>query len=230
MARIPRCCPAGTIQHVLSRGNDRKKIFLKREDYWAFLRLMAEAQLRIPLLILAYCLMPNHFHIVVLAHSDVAVSEYMHWLLTTHVRRYHHHYGTTGTGHIYQSRFRNFFVQPGVHLINVLRYVEANAVRASLVRRAEDWTWSSLKSTCPDARPTLSVPPTERPADWLDYVNGAISLEELYSVRRSVIHGAPYGDAEWVTGITQEYGLESTIRRPGPRKVEMGTVPVLSVL
>ena len=215
------------VQHVLSRGNDRKRIFQKREDYWAFLRLMAEAQVRFGLSVLAYCLMPNHFHLVVLPHSDVAISEYIHWLLTTHVRRYHRHYGTTGNGHLYQDRFKNFLVQPGAHLLRVLRYVEANAVRASLVLRAEDWTWSSLKSNRQDFRPVLSASPTERPEGWIDYVNEAIELEDLFALRRAVARDAPYGDTEWVDQTAREYGLQSTVRTPGRPKAEMGTGPVL---
>jgi putative transposase len=212
------------VQHVLSRGNDRKKIFLKREDYWAFLRLLFEAQKRIGLAILAYCLMPNHFHLVVRPESDVAISEYMHWLLGTHVRRYHWLYGTTGTGHIYQDRFKNFLVQPGAHLLRVLRYVEANAARASLVSRAEDWTWTSLNPTGGDARPILSPPPIERPPDWLEYVNDAISLEDLFAVRQSVIRDAPYGDAEWVAEIARKHRLESTLRNAGRPKTKTGIV------
>ena len=215
------------VQHVLSRGNDRKRIFQKREDYWAFLRLMAEAQPRFGLCVLAYCLMPNHFHLVVLPHSDVAISEYMHWLLTTHVRRYHRHYGTTGNGHLYQDRFKNLFVQPGAHLLRVLRYVEANAVRASLVLRAEDWTWSSLKSNRQSSRPVLSASPTERPEGWIDYVNEAIGLEDLFALRRAVARDAPYGDTEWVDQTARKHGLQSTLRAPGRPKAEIGTVPIL---
>jgi putative transposase len=214
------------VQHVLSRGNDRKKIFLKREDYWAFLRLMFEAQIQLGMSILAYCLMPNHFHLIVRPESDVAISEYMHWLLTTHVRRYHGHYGTTGTGHVYQGRYKNFLVQPGAHLLRVLRYVEANAVRASLVLRAEDWTWSSLQSTGGDSRPILSPSPIARPPDWLDYVNEAVSLDELFEMRRSVIRDAPYGDAEWTAAVAREHHLESTLRRPGRPKSNAATIAV----
>src|SRR5688572_296778 len=215
MPRRRRCCPPGAVQHVLSRGNDRKRIFHKRADYWAFLRLMAEAQTCVPLPVLAYCVMPNHFHLVVQPDAAGALSAYMHWLLSTHVRRYHQHYGSTGTGHLFQGRYKNFLVQPGQHLLNVLRYVEANALRANLVRRAEDWTWSSLATTHPDFRPTLSPWPTERPAEWRGYVNGELALEDLLSVRRSVVRGAPYGDDQWTSQMAVAHGLESTRRRTG---------------
>lgn len=225
MPRIRRRCPSGMVQHVLSRGNDRKRIFRKREDYWAFLRLLAEAQARVALPVLAYCLMPNHFHLVVQPESAAALSAYMQWLLSTHVRRYHQHYGSTGTGHLYQGRFKSFLVQPGQHLLHVLRYVEGNALRAHLVLRAEDWTWSSLKTTRSDCRPMLSASPTERPAGWCDYVNRDIALEELLAVRHSVVRGAPFGDAEWTNQVASAYGLRSTLRPLGRPKAQKGDSP-----
>ena len=213
------------VQHVLSRGNDRKRIFRKREDYWAFLRLMAEAQTHVKLPLIAYCLMPNHVHFVVQPDSAAALSAYMQWLLGTHVRRYHQHYGSTGTGHLYQGRFKNFLVQPGQHLLNVLRYVEANALRANLVHRAEDWTWSSLKTNPSEWRPALSVSPTGRPSGWCDWVNGDIGLEELLTVRQSVVRGAPYGDVEWTHQMAKTYGLASTLRPLGRPKTQKGDSP-----
>lgn len=225
MPRIPRCCPAGMVQHVLTRGNDRKRIFRKRGDYWAFLRLMAEAQTHVECPLIAYCMMPNHVHFVMRPGSDDAVSAYMHWLLTTHVRRYHQHYGSTGTGHLYQGRYKNFLVQPGRHLVNVLGYVEGNAFRSNLVHRAEDWTWSSLRDNRGDWRPTLSASPTERPSGWCDYVNGDLSLGELLSLRRSVVRGAPYGDDEWVNEMAIAHRLTSTLRPLGRPKLQKGDSP-----
>ena len=108
MPRTRRVCPSGIAQHVLNRGNGRRTIFHKSADYQAFLRLMREAQQRTPLRLLAYCLMPNHFHLVVLPESAVELSAYMRWLLNAHVRRYHEHYNSRGTGHIYQDRTRTF--------------------------------------------------------------------------------------------------------------------------
>ena len=91
--------------------------------------------------LLAWCLMPNHFHLVLWPHGDGDLSRWMQWLLTSHVRRYHRHYH--GSGHVWQGRFKAFPIEEDEHLWTVLRYVERNALRANLVRRAEDWPWSS---------------------------------------------------------------------------------------
>jgi putative transposase len=227
MPRIRRIAPEGVAQHVVNRGNDRKGVFKKKGDYLAFLRFMREAQDRIPVRILAYCLMPNHFHLVVWPTSVTELSAYMCRLMNLQIRNYHQHYGTCGHGHIWQGRFKNFPIQHDHHLLNVLRYVEANALRASLVRRAEDWSWSSLvRFSGPDVttteaptgvndRPTLAGWPIARPSDWCDYVNTIPAKEELEQMRWSARRGTPYGENGWVEKTAKESGLESTVRPVG---------------
>lgn len=227
MPRIRRIAPDGVAHHVLNRGNDRKRVFRKQGDYKAFLRFMHEAQDRIPIRILAYCLMPNHFHLVVWPESVTELSAYMCLLMNMHIRNYHHHYGTCGHGHIWQGRFKNFPIQHDSHLLNVLRYVEANALRANLVRRAEHWTWSSLTpaagraprdgdaAVLVDGRPGLSGWPVARPGDWCDYVNSTPPRDEIARVRMSARRGAPFGEETWVNKIAKESGLEYTLRPVG---------------
>src|SRR5205823_2191462 len=113
----------------------------KHGDFAAFVKLLREAGERTPVRLLAYCLMPNHFHLVLWPRADGDLSDYMRWLLTAHVRRYHQHYHSSG--HVYQGRFRSFPIQEDDHLLTVLRYAERNPVRAGLVERAQDWRWSS---------------------------------------------------------------------------------------
>jgi putative transposase len=217
MPRIRRSAPDGAVQHVLNRGNNRATVFHKRGDYEAFLRMMREAQEVEPIRILNYTLMPNHFHLTVWPETIATLSAYMRCLMNSHVRAYHQHYGTCGHGHIWQGRFKNFPIQTEGHLIRVLRYVDANALRAGLVRRAEDWSWGSLGSA--RSGPELCEWPVPRPEDWVDFVNAIPPASELRKLRRSVRRGTPYGDEEWVRRIAKENGLEFTIRPPGrPRK------------
>ena len=218
MPRIRRSAPPGLAHHVINRGNDRKMVFHRVGDYLAFLRFMAEAQISVPMRILAFCLMPNHFHLIVWPETVEALSAYMRVLMNLHVRNYHQHYGTVGHGHIWQGRFKNFPIQQDLHLLRVLRYVEANALRASLVRRAEDWSWSSLAEPRENDWPQLTASPIHRPDEWLDYVNDAVGGSELKRLRLSAGRGAPYGEPEWTARIAKTYGLEFTLRpagRPG---------------
>ncbi|HEY7120184.1 MAG TPA: transposase [Tepidisphaeraceae bacterium] len=152
MPRRARAALGGLVYHVLNRGNERRTIFHKRGDARAFIQLMAEAKQQVPVRLLAFCLMGNHWHLVLWpAHGcDSDLSDFMAWLTNAHVRRYRKHYNNDGAGHVYQGRFKSFPVQGGgpgeanVHLLRTIRYVEANARRAGLVERAIDWPWSSL--------------------------------------------------------------------------------------
>ena len=131
MPRTARASAGGYCYHVLNRGNARQEVFHKNADYEAFRRLMIEASARLPMRVVGYCLMPNHFHLVLWPHEDGDLSRFMQWLLTSHVRRYHRHYG--GSGHVWQGRFKSPVIEADEHLLTVMRYVEANPLRASMV-------------------------------------------------------------------------------------------------
>ena len=94
--------------------------------------------------LLAYCVMPNHWHLVVWPHQDGALSRFMNWLTLTHTQRWHQHRHSVGEGHVYQGQFKSFPVETNEYFLVVCRYVERNAVRAGLVERAEQWRWSSV--------------------------------------------------------------------------------------
>jgi putative transposase len=197
-------------------------VFHKEEDYAAFLRLLREAAERVPMRLLGYCLMPNHFHLVLWPHEDGDLSRYMQWLLTSHVRRYHRHYHSSG--HVWQGRFKAFPIQQDDHLLVVLRYAERNPLRAKglRVRKAEHWRWSSAGTASKDAeRPELDPGPVARGRDWLEWVNRPLTAEELAGVRESVERGRPFGKERWQKRMATELGLEFTLRPRGrPRKRE----------
>ena len=119
--------------HVLNRANARMTIFHKPDDYAAFERVLAEAVERTKTRLLAYCLMPNHWHLVVWPEKDGELSRFTGWLTLTHTQRWHAHRHTTGSGHLYQGRFKSFPLQDDAHFFTVCRYVERNALRANLV-------------------------------------------------------------------------------------------------
>ena len=221
MPRQPRYQPAGMVFHVINRGVGRQAIFHKDQDYTAFQKVMAEAQQRVPIRLLSYCLMPNHWHLVLWPRTDDQVSEFTKWLTHTHTQRYHAHYHTSGTGHLYQGRYKSFPVQGNHHLLLVLRYVERNALRAGLVPRAQDWLWSSLWQRQNRQRaPALSNWPLPPLADWLEFVNEPQTSAELQAIRASVNRGSPFGDEKWQEQAATTLGLQATQRPRGrPRKV-----------
>ena len=210
MPRTARASVGEMCYHVINRGNARQEVFRKDEDYKAFIKLFNDACGRIAMRMLGYCVMPNHFHLVLWPHSDGDLGKWMQWLLTAHVRRYHHHYKSSG--HVWQGRFKAFPIERDDHLLTVLRYVERNPLRAGLVERAQDWPWSSLsRSLCPL--------PVSRPLNWIDWVNQPQTEAELEQLRRSVNRGTPYGSADWVQRIASALGLEASLRPQGrPKK------------
>src|SRR5690242_215643 len=144
MPRMPRATPGGVVYHVLNRANARISMFRNRGEYAAFERALREAHARVPVRLLAYCLMPDHWHLVIWPRKDRELSEFMRWLTVTHTRRWHADRDASGAGHLYRGRYRSFPVEPGGPLADVCRYVESNAKRDRKVKRAEAWPWSSL--------------------------------------------------------------------------------------
>ena len=135
MPRTARASVGDYCYHVINRGNGRAEVFHADGDYQAFSGLLRQACERMPMRLLAYCLMPNHFHLALWPHHDGDLSRWMHWLLTAHVRRYHRWYDSSG--HVWQGRFKAFPIEQDEHLLTVLRYIERNPIRAGLVSRAE---------------------------------------------------------------------------------------------
>lgn len=226
MPRRPRVATGDIIYHVLNRRAGRLPLFETDGDYRAFERILAEAVARGGIRLLAYCLMPNHWHLLLWPRDDGELSESLRWLTVTHAQRWHAAHGTVGTGPLYQGRFKSFPVQSDEHFLTVARYVERNALRAKLVRRAEAWRYSSLHRRHHGdarARAWLSDWPLARPRNWVAYVNEAVTQPELEALRCSVQRGRPFGGERWQLRTAERLGLTSTIRPRGrPRKDTVG--------
>jgi putative transposase len=210
----------------LNRGNRREAVFHKPGDYDAFVEAIIDARARLPVDLLGYCLMPNHFHLLLRPHHDGDLGRWMQWLLTTHAQRYHRHYGITG--HVRQERFKAFLVQDDDHLVTVLRYVERNALRAELVSRAEDWKWSSLPGWRRDDPMLCKGKGPVRDERWLERVNEPLSWGDLQRLRHSVSLVRPYGQDVWTRETAIRLGLESCLRpqrRPRKENVQKRYVP-----
>jgi putative transposase len=146
---------------------------------------MTDAVDRTTVRLLAFCLMPNHFHLVLWPVSGQEVSAYMQLLMNAHIRDVQRRHGTAGSGHIYQGRFKNSAILTQRHFLNVCRYVEANPLCAGLVTRAEHWEWSSLVRSGPvDDLNILSQWPVPRPQQWTDIVNRPLGTREIRSIEQ----------------------------------------------
>ena len=228
MPRGPRADEAGRLYHALNRGNLRAGIFKKEADFAAFERILHEGLEIHEIELYAYQLMHNHYHLVLRPLVDGEMSRFMAWIGGTHTKRYHAYYQTGGMGHVYQQRYKSFPVQDDEHFFVVCRYVERNALRANLVKRAEDWRWGSLWRWLqkPEPEPRLlSSWPLPRLPGWTARVNESLTKQELDAVRLSAQRGKPMGDEAWVESIARRLSLESTMRPRGRPQVRFPKHP-----
>jgi putative transposase len=181
---------------------------------------------RKPFLLYGYCLLNNHFHLLI-RPIETSISRIMQSLLVSHTQRYHQH--QRSGGHVWQGRFKSPVIQTDEHLLTVLRYIEANPLRARIVDRAEDYPWSSYRnhglgevSDLVDALISfdeLSLYPAVRQRKWSEMVHRPLEEQALAAIRRSTATGLPYGDPAWVERLGKKLNLDLTIRPRGrPRK------------
>lgn len=218
MGKVPRIDVAGCSYHVYNRGNARARLFHSGRDYSAFIRILAAAKEEVGVHLYAYCLMPNHWHLVLEPRVDGDMGRFMHYLTLTHTQRKHAFLGTVGQGHIYQGPYRSNMVENSEHFFVLARYVERNALRAGLVQRVEDWRWSSFwlrQNMKAQAAKLLSDWPVDLPKDYMSFLTEAHTAAELESIRTSLKRGRPYGGGVWQDEMASVHGLESTFRSRG---------------
>jgi len=227
MGRSKRIVLGGLIYHVINRSNAGMQIFDSKGDYEAFERIMWQASERFGMRILSYCIMPNHWHLILWPGQDGDLSRFMGWLTLTHTQRWHAHRQSVGSGHVYQGRFKSFVVQSNEYFLTVCRYVESNALNAELVKRAEEWQWSSLYRRVSETKglqEPLADWPVQKPENWVLLVNrdetGGHGKRMLSSLHDSMKRGRPFGDQKWVDMMIDKFGLESTMRPRGRPRIK----------
>jgi putative transposase len=215
MARLARIVIPGLPHHVTQRGNRREAIFFEDGDHEIYLDLLAEQTLKACVAVWAYCLMPNHVHLILKpARADDlgrAVGE-------AH-RRYTNFINARGrwTGHLFQSRFASV-VLDDTHLIRAVRYVSLNPVRAGLVSRPEEWKWSSVRAHLSGVDDMLvTVRPVLERVPHLKDLLKAGTEEDFSELRRAETTGRPLGAPEFVTGLENLLGRKIARRAPGRR-------------
>ena len=222
MGRAPRSAIGNIIYHVINRANGRATIFSKDDDYKVFDKILVEAKEKHPLRILCYCIMPNHWHLVLQPYNDNDLSFFMKWLTLTHTHRWNAHHHTVGYGHLYQGRFKSFPVQKDEYFIQLCKYVERNPLRAKLVKKAQDWKWSSLwirERGTKKQKEILSPWPIRPAINYLKLLNSKDKNDELERIRESLIRGKPFGSSSWTGKMVEKLSLQMTLKPRGrPRK------------
>ena len=202
MARRNRFCPAHVTYHVVNRGNDRRVIFQDDAEYSSFLKLLAEGQRKAPVHLFGYCGMPTHFHLLVRPQTDTALSAYMQWVTGRYACDLRRITKTVGHGHVFQRRFWSVPVGGRLAFLSVLRYIEANPVRARLVTQAESWQWSSYTDRARGGGLVRPLP-FPLPEPWSNFVNTPQGEGILRRIRESLLprQGRPCARLQSRTGL-----------------------------
>lgn len=221
MPRAKRKSPGGFVYHVLNRANGRLRIFKKPEDFTAFERILAEGADRYSMRLTGYCLMGNHWHLLLWPRREDDLSAFMQWITMMHSQRWHAAHHTAGIGHVYQGRFKSFPVQSGSHYLTVLRYIEQNPLRAGIVQRSVNWPYSSLavRQGIDKVGLKISAGPVPLPSKWDRLADLLPNESDLVKMEVCMQRGRPFGHEEWVAKVVREMNLESTLRSRGrPKK------------
>jgi putative transposase len=213
MARLARAVAPGLPHHVTQRGNRRQTVFFSDDDYRAYQALVAEHCAAEGVAVWAYCLMPNHVHLILVPPDEAALRRALGEAHRRYTRRVN--LREDWLGYLWQGRFSSF-VMDERHLLAAARYVELNPLRAGLARRAADWRWSSARAHLAGkddalvaARPLLELVP-----DWKAFLGGGLGEEDLEALRRHARTGRPLGSERFVESLEARLGRRL---RPGKR-------------
>jgi putative transposase len=215
MPRRARCLQQGDYYHVLNRGSLRARLFHHANDYAAFISLLDQTVNQFELPLFSYCLMPNHWHLVVKPITLSQLSRSMHWLTCTHAVRWCHAHVRRGPGPLYQGRFKSIPVEDGPAIERVCCYVEGNAHTGRLAARADHWPWSSANQRVEnrDTPPLRTLPFLVDPS-WSDRLAAA---SEDRAITEAIRKNRPFGSDEWIRKRLSELGMSETGRRGRPR-------------
>jgi putative transposase len=205
----------GMIFHVLNRGDHRQTLFRTPADYDAFIAVLRVAVERFGMRLLAYTVMPTHWHLVIWPRDDGDLSSFMGWLTLMHARRWKTVYGTWGEGPVYQGRFKAIPVQDDCHFLVLCAYVERNQVRGRLVEDARAWRWSSACDSGNPSAVRLAEWPVPRPGDWVERINRPEPPVDLERIRNCVVSSSPLGSEDWCAATIERLGWRSGVRPVG---------------
>ena len=214
MPRLARLVVPGLPHHITQRGNRRQQTFFCDEDYAAYVELMADWCRERGVEIWAYCLMPNHVHLIAVPRSEDGLGRAIGEAHRRYTRRIN--FREKWRGYLWQGRFASF-VMDEPHLLAAARYVELNPVRAKLVECPDQWPWSSAKAHLRgrDDRLVRVAPLLAMIADWRSFLNSAIPEEELRDFRSHGRTGCPLGSTHFVARLEQTVGRTLRPRKGG---------------
>lgn len=217
MARIARVIAPGLPHHVTQRGNRRQQTFFCKDDYEEYLRLMSAWCARWNVAVWAYCLMPNHVHLIVVPKSEAGFRRAIGEAHRRYTRRINFREGWRG--HLWQGRFASVPLD-NRYLLAAARYVELNPVRAGLAKDAAAYPWSSAAAHMSgrDDQLVEVKPLLEMIGNWKDFLLSGVSEEEIESIRRHEKTGRPLGDQAFIQRLEEVLRRILHRQKPGRKK------------
>jgi len=211
--------------HAFNRAIEGVTLFETDRDFEQFLSFLRIGMTIFPVRLIAWTVMPNHWHLVPWPSTDDALPAFMRWVTSMHAQAWRRSRATTGRGCVYQGRYKAIAVQTDHHLVRLCAYVERNAARAHLVSRAEDWPWTSASPLCFGLdRPRLSAWPIAKPHDWLARLNAPENPRVLTILRRTIMRNRHFGDPRWRHQAAGDLGwTQGEHPRGRPRSVVPGS-------
>ncbi len=228
MARLARIVVPDVAHHVTQRGNRRQPVFFGDEDYAAYRALVAESCRARAVACLAWCLMPNHVHLILRPADPDGLRAALAEAHRRYSRRINSAHGWTG--YLWQGRFASFPMDDA-HLLTAVRYVELNPVKAKLAARAEDWPWSSARAHVSgradgftDLRGLAGVHRNWRAMLRHGLEAGDLDEEAVAAIERHARTGRPYGDPSFVAALETATGRGLMPKKPGRKRREEKSV------
>ncbi len=225
MARLARIVVPEVPHHVTQRGNRREPIFFEDGDYVFYRSLIAEAARRAGTQVWAYCLMPNHVHMIATPANEDGLRKTFAEAHRRYTRAINARFGWTG--HLFQGRF-GAVAMDEAHLIAAARYIALYPVRAGLIRHPRDWPWSSVRAHLEgrDDALVMVAPLLERVPDFAALLEAEDTPEITERLDRAAGVGRPLGSAAWLADLEARLGRPLAPARRGPKpRVQAATAP-----
>jgi putative transposase len=218
MARIARAVAPGFPHHVTQRGNRRQQTFFNNDDYRAYLELMSDWCRKYDVQIWAYCLMPNHIHLIAVPKTKDGLNLAIGEAHRRYTRRINFREGWRG--HLWQGRFSSFIMQEP-YLLACTRYVELNPVSAGLVKKPEKWPWSSAgphikgkDDILVRTKPLLAMVHTS----WRRFLSTDANEQQTKILRKHERTGRPLGEDAFIEKLESLLDRKLKRQKPGPKK------------
>lgn len=224
MPRIARIVGAGYPHHIVQRGNNREEVFLNQRDYERYISFLSKYSEEKEIFVLAYCLMPNHIHLLLKPSEEEGLPKMMQGVTLCYSKYFNGENGRTGR--LWECRYHSTIVDGDSYLWTVSKYIENNPVRAGIVKKPEDYLYSSAKAHILGKKdPLLKEPLFDKSKlnEYREFIRSEQEKNVLEEIRKQTRSGKPLGDAEFLKALSERLGYSLSFRPKGrPRKSQRG--------